>query len=730
MFLGISPGYRLVALKVIRPEYAGDREFLVRFRREVAIARQASGPFTAPIIAAQAGQPPLWLATLYVPAPTLAEAIAGAGPLPEPALRSLGAGLAEALGSVHAAGVIHRDLKPANVLLAGDGPRLIDFGISRALEGTRLTRTGTVLGTLGFMSPEQIASGREPGAACDVFSLGAVLAFAGTGRAPFGSGNTEALLYRIVHEPADLAGLPGALKSLIAACLDKTPERRPRPAELLAALAPSDPRALDTPYLAAEAARRGQEAAQLIAAAQGAQPFQEPVPVPFVPPGPPGPPAPPVPAGSSEGAIAVQPQPANEALPDSPEPRRTLGRRRVLALGAGTAVAVAGGSAALAAMLGGSTPAPPPVTRLPRTQAWAATPDWVPGGGASLVVAGDMVLWSDPAIAVALSAADGRQAWAYAPSSSSLRAVVPPGAVFQNWLGVAGSILYGRASFPGASGQTVVFGVAAAGQRVVEQALPQLPSGVTLCAVSGNYLLMVDPGAGRLMAFDLSTGRLGWSRPLQATGQDPPVAVAADSARCYLQDTTTTYGLELTSGAVQWTTPDTVPAPAISSSVTLVSGSLVVSGYGLAGLDPATGHQRWTAVNEWRASLLNGAQGIDGPSFSAVTAVGEQAVFTDPANRIWSVDAGSGSTTWKYQAGQSPGLAYPSPGVLQGGCASADLVAVASGAGFLAVETATGKPLGGYGAWVLPSAGTVVTVSGRDVYLVTGSTVYGYKGAA
>lgn len=719
VFLGVSPGYRLVALKVIRAEYASDAEFMVRFRREVTIARHVSGPFTAPIIGAEVSQPPLWLATLYVPAPTLAEAVAGAGPLPEPGLRALGAGLAEALGSIHAAGVIHRDLKPANVLLAGDGPRLIDFGISRALEGTRLTRTGTLLGTLGFMSPEQIASGRAPGAACDMFSLGAVLAYAGTGHAPFGGGDTEALLYRIVHEPADLSGLPAALRSLIAACLDKTPERRPQPADLLAALAPTDPRALDTPYLAAEAARRGQEAAQLIAAAQdGAPPFQEPVP-----------------PGSPEGTITrpapLAPRPwAPGGLSPGTRPGGKLGRRRVLALGGAAAVVAAGGAttAALTGLLGGGSA--PPATRLPRTQAWTATPDWVPNGNVSLVVAGDTVIWSDRLIAVALSAADGRQAWAYVYSNRSLRAVVPPGSSFQNWLGVTGSILYGRASFGGTGGQTVVFGVGASGQRVVEHALPQLASGVTLCAISGSCMLMVDPGAGRLMAFDLATGQLAWSRSLQAGGQDPPVAVAADPARCYLQDASTTYALDLASGAVQWTAPGTVPAPGIYSSLTLISGTLVVSGYGLAGLDPATGHKRWTAANEWQAALLNNAQGVDGPCFSAVTAVGQQAVFADPSNRIWSVDAGSGATTWKYQDRQSPGLTYPSANVLQGGCASADLVAVASGAGFLALETPTGKPLGGYGSWVLPATPTVATVSGRDVYLATGSTVYRYKGEA
>jgi serine/threonine protein kinase len=180
VFLATSPSGQLVAVKVIRPEFAADPEFRARFTREVANARNVSGRFTAaPLDADTEGLFP-WLATAYIPGPPLSAAVREHGPLPMPSLLPLGAGLAKALAAIHAAGIVHRDLKPSNVLLATDGPRVIDFGISHAVEATTLTQTGAVMGSPGYMSPEQ-AQGRPVGPASDVFSLGAVLAFAATG---------------------------------------------------------------------------------------------------------------------------------------------------------------------------------------------------------------------------------------------------------------------------------------------------------------------------------------------------------------------------------------------------------------------------------------------------------------------------------------------------------------------------------------------------------------------
>jgi eukaryotic-like serine/threonine-protein kinase len=232
VFLGRSAGGRPVAVKVIRSDLAADPDFRSRFRREVAAARRVSGLFTAMVVDADVDAPEPWLATAYVAGPSLAEAVREQGPLPVSSVLALAAGLAESLVAIHAAGVVHRDLKPSNVLLGQDGPCVIDFGISRATEQTSLTRVGFVIGSPGFMSPEQ-AEGHEVGPPSDIFSLGAVLAFAATGNSPFGAGSTAALVYRIVYAPPNLEGVPEEVLPLVERCLIKDPAQRPTASELL-----------------------------------------------------------------------------------------------------------------------------------------------------------------------------------------------------------------------------------------------------------------------------------------------------------------------------------------------------------------------------------------------------------------------------------------------------------------------------------------------------------------
>jgi serine/threonine protein kinase len=235
VFLGRSAGGRPVAVKVIRADLAGDVNFRARFRQEVAAARKVNGLYTALVVDADPdGQMP-WLATAYVPGPSLADAVESHGKLPAEAVLALAAGLAEGLHAIHAAGLVHRDMKPTNVLLAYDGPRVIDFGISRAAEASALTHTGAVVGSPGFMSPEQ-AAGAEVGPQSDMFSLGAVLTFAATGNGPFGIGPTHALIYRVVHEQPSLDQLPAQLRPVVERCLAKDPADRPTPGELLAHL--------------------------------------------------------------------------------------------------------------------------------------------------------------------------------------------------------------------------------------------------------------------------------------------------------------------------------------------------------------------------------------------------------------------------------------------------------------------------------------------------------------
>ncbi|MEU8709916.1 tetratricopeptide repeat protein [Streptomyces sp. NPDC048565] len=232
VFLGRSPGGRAVAVKVVHPHLARQAEFRRRFRQEVAAARAVGGAFTAPVVAAGSEDDAPWIATVYVPGPPLAEAVAKAGPLPDSSVWPLAAGLAEALAAIHAERLLHRDLKPSNVLLAADGPRVIDFGIARAMDATALTGTGAVIGTPGFMSPEQ-AEGGQVGPPSDVFSLGAVLAFAATGSEPFGQGPPLAVLHRVVTSEPRLGALRGPVRPLITACLAKNPADRPTTAQLL-----------------------------------------------------------------------------------------------------------------------------------------------------------------------------------------------------------------------------------------------------------------------------------------------------------------------------------------------------------------------------------------------------------------------------------------------------------------------------------------------------------------
>ena len=237
VFLGFSPAGRAVAVKVIHRQFARDPGFVRRFGREVEAAKAVSGAYTAPVVAAGPGDDPPWLATVFVPGPSLAEVIARTGPLPEPAVWRLAGGLIEALQAVHACGLVHRDLKPANVLLAADGPRLIDFGISRALEGAATAETSLIVGTPAYMSPEQV-EGLPVRPASDVFALGSLIAFAATGTAPFGAGNSGPIVvaYRVVNAQPDLSRVPVPLTSLVTACLAKKPAERPQLAQLTEAV--------------------------------------------------------------------------------------------------------------------------------------------------------------------------------------------------------------------------------------------------------------------------------------------------------------------------------------------------------------------------------------------------------------------------------------------------------------------------------------------------------------
>ena len=234
VYLSYTPGGRPVALKVVRPEFAEDSEFRRRFAQEVTNAQRIHGLYTAQVIDSGVEADAPWLVTAYVPGPSLQQVIREHGALPVRTVLLLMGGIAEALQAIHSVEVVHRDLKPANVLVAGDGPRVIDFGIARAADATALTGTGFRIGSPAFMSPEQ-AQGRPVTPATDVFALGALAAYVAGGAPPFGEGPETAVLYRVVHEPPVLDGVPADLRELLLRCLAKSPEDRPKPAEIIEA---------------------------------------------------------------------------------------------------------------------------------------------------------------------------------------------------------------------------------------------------------------------------------------------------------------------------------------------------------------------------------------------------------------------------------------------------------------------------------------------------------------
>jgi serine/threonine protein kinase len=236
VFLARSASGRLVAIKTIRVELAEEPGFRARFAREVAAASRVSGVFTAAVIEADPDADLPWVATAYIPAPSLSTLVKKAGPLPVPAVRWLAAGCAEALASIHGAGLLHRDVKPSNVLVALDGPRVIDFGVARAAERVQLTATRGAAGTPAYMAPEQARDATAASPASDVFSLGATLLYAATGHPPYQGETVMDILVRLATEPPDLSGLPDELSALVAACLERVPRDRPTNAAILSRL--------------------------------------------------------------------------------------------------------------------------------------------------------------------------------------------------------------------------------------------------------------------------------------------------------------------------------------------------------------------------------------------------------------------------------------------------------------------------------------------------------------
>jgi WD40 repeat protein len=357
VYLGVSPGGRKVAIKVVHYRFANNQEFRRRFAREVAAARRVGGFHTAPVVDAAPDANPPWMATAYIAGPSLADAIAQRGPLDEAEVRELGAALAEGLMAIHDCGIIHRDLKPANVILADDGPRIIDFGIAKAADASAITAPHAFIGTPAYMSPEQL-NAQDLTPLSDVFALGTVLAYAATGHDAFEGPVIPAVMNHILNDPPNLDSLAEGLRDIISACLDKDPRNRPSPDDLLARFSPPD---VSPPDVASDPARQGeQEEQDLPPRATGNGPETETAPRQAAP-------AEPVPQ-ETESRVVLAPEARPEARPEAPaRGRRYRGYWR-LAIPVAAVAATAGGITALILLLPGSHLAQGPTTGPTATQ--------------------------------------------------------------------------------------------------------------------------------------------------------------------------------------------------------------------------------------------------------------------------------------------------------------------------------------------------------------------------
>ncbi|ARF53112.1 protein kinase domain-containing protein [Streptomyces gilvosporeus] len=682
VYLARSPGSRLVALKVIRPEYAEAPNFRGRFRREADAARKVSGFFTPPVLDADADSPQPWLATAYIPAPSLHDVVRDFGVLPEPAVRALGTGLAEALVAIHAAGLVHRDLKPGNVLVAEDGPRVIDFGISRAVDATQVTRTGAVMGTPGFMAPEQIVSSREAGPAADVFSLGCVLVFAATGLGPFGAGNTAEILYRAVHAPPQLTDIPDALRSLLAACLDKDPAGRPSTAALLAALGSAEPSALLTPGLREDLARRQAHAAVLVTA--------PPIPVtPLVPGAPSGPSRRRFLWIAAAGGTAAAAAGAAALADWGSRPDRATGR------GSGRGTAVRPGAKV--------PPGPKPQ--------WSRPLRRLENGQLRLL--GDTLVRWDERTAIGYDTATGQERWTAAPRQPSGATGKP------TWLGVQGSMLYATAW----GDRGYLLGLDGNGQLKFSHPVTEPTEGSSfpdtlhdVFCVAGSVALLGASGdqGYAVYALNLSTGKVLWSR--KVTGSD--FHASSDGHRCFLHDGSTVHGLDLRSGTVHWTVRDVV-RPGDYPDLTTDGNALLVTSTKVQAFRATDGRRLWTAVDE--PTVLNPA-----------TVLGNRAYVVDGQDTVFALGTGDGRQRWHTA---SPLSLDPRSASDPGPCVSSSLLAypLFSGdtPGFIVLRTADGKVLWahrGSGAETKnKSTAWRLQIAGTTLYAASDTTLYAFR---
>ncbi|MFG3025098.1 serine/threonine-protein kinase [Streptomyces sp. NPDC048254] len=489
-----------LAVKVVHAEFSKDREFRGRFRQEVAAARKVSGAFTAPVVDADPEADRPWMATLFIPGPTLSEQVKRNGPMSPAQLRRLMAGLAEALRDIHRVGVVHRDLKPSNVLLAEDGPKVIDFGISRPKDSELRTETGKLIGTPPFMAPEQFRRPREVGPAADIFALGSVLVHAATGRGPFDSDSPYVVAYQVVHDEPDLTGMPEELAPLVLRCLAKEPEDRPTPDEMMREL-------------------------RSLAASYDTQAF--------------------IPAQrtsvTGDSSDVAAPEPPMEKEPERRH-RTRLSRRVVLATGA--VVLALGGVAALVQWVAGS--GPEQRETYPRTTAavfaaWQANPV-TKGAGTPQCATGDGKLFcTEASVAFALDPVTGTVLWRHSVANAHWsRPPVLSGGLVQL---VTDESRHVTALDPDS------------GKSRWQQDLPENKG----MKYAGDMLLLARAD-GTVTGVDSATGTTRWSRPTGSHGTPRIDFFPSDPSAAYVTSSsadgasTRVTAVDPATGDVRWDT--------------------------------------------------------------------------------------------------------------------------------------------------------------------------------
>ncbi|ESQ06457.1 serine/threonine protein kinase [Streptomyces sp. PVA_94-07] len=729
VYLARSASGRRVAIKTVRTELAEDQLFRVRFTREVEAARAVSGFYTAAVVDADPRAPVPWLATAYVPAPSLEEIVNECGPLPAPAVRWLAAGIAEALQSIHGAGLVHRDLKPSNVLVVEDGPRVIDFGIASGVSNTRLTMTNVAVGTPAYMSPEQAKDSRSVTGASDVFSLGSTLVFAATGHAPYHGANPVETVFMLLREGPDLEGLPEELRPLIESCMQMEAPLRPSPADLQAQLAPhlfgsgSDDSGTASAWLPESAValieeRRGGRVA--VSAGNRGRPA--------VPPPPPRrPPVPPPPAHTPD---EQSPEPVwpGDGTPDG-GPVRLAGLP--VPIGPGPRVADSKAAARRAAPPGGGLaaswsrgagapggPAAPPVPAVPPP---TAPPDAGPASWRPWRFRMSNDVWGTPTLAGdlvyvtsfevhALDVATGRRrfktrdvAWSMAVADGRIHASDGPTLYALDtadggdlWRMPTDAWVYSLKADRG----TVVTGTRGGGVQAWEAA-----NGEKLWELAGAQTDFETPEAGpvvhdgtvyvwqdaRLRALEARTGQGRWSYPIgdaASCGGVPVRLTQASDGYVYVAAGTRALAIDVLGGHVRWhfespavflSPPAFAPGPAVTGGGVYLTDYLGT----VYALDATDGRDRWRIATEARSAtepvLVSGGH-----------------VHVGSGKGLYTLDAVTGTPKWRFQAGgEVIGSPVAAGGRIHFGSADHCLYTLDAAGGQLRWKLATGGEITG-----------------------------------